>query len=404
MTYDAVFLDRDGTLVHDPGYLSDPAGVRLLPGAADAVRLLNRRGIPAIVVTNQSGIGRGLYGEADFARVQSQIERRLAAAGARLDAVYHCPHAPGDAGCDCRKPGTGLFRRAAAEHGLRLDRCLYAGDRVRDVTPGLALGGRAILVASEDGTYDGPVPTGVFRAPDLLSAVRAALEAEAEVTRPFQLVVFVSGSGTNLQALLDRFHAEPGPVGVRVSRVVASRPGIGAIERAQAADVPWAVLPAGATGERLATAMLAEVETADADVAVLAGFLRLVPAEVVRGLRGRILNIHPALLPAFGGSGMYGRRVHEAVLASGARVTGVTVHVVDEEYDHGAIVAQWPVPVLEDDDPERLAARVLKVEHRLLPEVVAALAAGDLSIDDGGRPRWARPFFTAERFGMDAPA
>lgn len=402
MRFDAAFLDRDGTLVHDPGYLSDPAGVRLLPGAADAVRLLNREGIPAIVVTNQSGIGRGLYDEAAFARVQAEVERRLEAAGARLDGVYHCPHAPGDPWCGCRKPGTGLFRRAAAERGLRLHRCLYLGDRVRDVVPGVALGGRAVLVASEDGRYDGPVPTGVLRAPDLLSAVRAALEAEAEVTRPFQLAVFVSGSGTNLQALLDRFHA--GPSGVRVSLVVASRPGIGAIERAQAAGVPWSVLPAGASGEELASAMLAEVETARADLAVLAGFLRLVPEQVVRGLRGRILNIHPALLPAFGGPGMYGRRVHEAVLSSGARVTGVTVHVVDEEYDHGAIVAQWPVPVLEGDDPERLAARVLKVEHRLLPDVVAALASGDLSIDGAGRPRWKRPFFTAERFSTEPVA
>jgi len=404
VSYDAAFLDRDGTIVHDPGFLSDPAGVRLLPGAADAVRLLNREGIPAIVVTNQSGIGRGLYDESAFARVQEEVERRLAEAGARLDGVYHCPHAPGDPGCDCRKPGTALFRRAAAERGLRLDRCLYAGDRVRDVEPGLSLGGRAVLVASEDGTYDGPVPTGVLRSPDLLSAVRAALEAEAEVTRPFQLVVFVSGSGTNLQALLDRFHADSSSSGVRVSRVVASRPGIGAIERAETAGVPWAVLPAGVSGEELAAAMLAEVDEAEADLAVLAGFLRLVPEPVIRRLRGRILNIHPALLPAFGGEGMYGRRVHEAVLASGSRVTGVTVHVVDEEYDHGAIVAQWPVPVFEDDDPERLAARVLKVEHRLLPEVVAALAAGDLSIDDAGRPRWTRPFFRAERFATDATA
>lgn len=404
MTWEAAFLDRDGTLVHDPGYLADPAGVRLLPGAAEAVRLLNRAGIPVIVVTNQSGIGRGLYDESAFARVQAEVERRLAGAGARIDGVYHCPHAPDDPGCDCRKPAPGLFRRAAAERGLRLDRCLYAGDRVRDVAPGLALGGLAVLVASEDGTYDGPVPPGVLRSPDLLSAVRSALETEAEVTRPVQLVVFVSGSGTNLQALLDRFHAGPGPSGVRVSRVVASRPGIGAIERAETAGVPWAVLPAGASGEELATAMLAEVEAAEADFAVLAGFLRLVPERVVRRMRGRILNIHPALLPAFGGGGMYGRRVHEAVLASGARVTGVTVHVVDEQYDHGAIVAQWPVPVLEADDPERLAARVLKVEHRLLPDVVAALAAGDLSIDDAGRPRWARPFFTAERFATDVTA
>jgi phosphoribosylglycinamide formyltransferase 1 len=403
VSFDAAFLDRDGTLVRDPGYLSDPGGVSLLPGAAEAVRLLNERGILAIVVTNQSGIGRGLYAEADFLRVQREVELQLAARGARLDGVYHCPHAPGDPRCECRKPGTELFRLAARERGLRLHRCLFLGDRARDVAPGLALGGIAALVASEGGGYDAPTPDGVLRAPDLLAAVRAALEAEAEVTRPFQLAVFVSGSGTNLQALLDRFHGQA-DAGVRVSRVVASRAGIGAIERALAFGVPWAILPAGASEADLADAMLAEVEAARADLAILAGFLRLVPAAVVRALPGRILNVHPALLPAFGGPGMYGRRVHEAVLGSGARVSGVTVHVVDEHYDHGAIVAQWPVPVLEGDDPERLAARVLKVEHRLLPDVVAALAAGDLSIDIEGRPRWARPLFTAERFRTDDPA
>lgn len=402
MSFDAAFLDRDGTLNHDPGYLSDPGGVALLPRAAEAVRLLNGLGIPAIVVTNQSGIGRGRYGEEEFVLVQRELERRLAAHGARLDGVYHCPHAPGDPMCDCRKPGTRLFRRAARERGLRLRRCLFLGDRIRDVAPALELGGTGVLVAREDGAYDAPIPTGVLRSPDLLSAVRTALEAEAEVSRPFQLVVFVSGSGTNLQALLDRFHGEDGG-GVRVSRVVAGRPGIGAIERAEACGVPWAILPAGATDDDLAESMLAEVEAGGADLVVLAGFLRLVPPAVVRALRGRLLNIHPALLPAFGGPGMYGRRVHEAVLAAGARVSGVTVHVVDEQYDHGAIVAQWPVPVLEGDDAASLAARVLRVEHRLLPDVVAALAAGDLAIRDG-RPLWTRPFFTTEAFRTDAPA
>jgi folate-dependent phosphoribosylglycinamide formyltransferase PurN len=105
---------------------------------------------------------------------------------------------------------------------------------------------------------------------------------------------------------------------------------------------------------------------------VLAGYLKKVPDEVVAAFRGRMLNIHPALLPAFGGPGMYGRRVHEAVLASGATVSGATVHLVDEHYDHGAIVAQESVPVRPGDTPESLAARVLEVEHRLLPAAVRA--------------------------------
>jgi folate-dependent phosphoribosylglycinamide formyltransferase PurN len=112
----------------------------------------------------------------------------------------------------------------------------------------------------------------------------------------------------------------------------------------------------------------------DADLVVLAGYVKLVPREVVARFRGRMINIHPALLPAFGGPGMYGRRVHEAVLASGAAVSGATVHYVDEQYDRGPIIAQQPVPVQPGDTPDTLAARVLAVEHELLPNVVLALA------------------------------
>ena len=111
------------------------------------------------------------------------------------------------------------------------------------------------------------------------------------------------------------------------------------------------------------------------DLVVLAGYLKLVPAPVIARFRDRILNIHPALLPSFGGKGMYGLRVHEAVLASGARESGATVHLVDEAYDRGAVLGQARVPVLPDDTPDRLAARVLEVEHRLLPAAVLAAAA-----------------------------
>jgi folate-dependent phosphoribosylglycinamide formyltransferase PurN len=110
------------------------------------------------------------------------------------------------------------------------------------------------------------------------------------------------------------------------------------------------------------------------DLVVLAGYLKLVPADTVSAFDGRMVNIHPALLPAFGGPGMYGIRVHRAVLASGATVSGATVHLVNAEYDRGPIVAQWPVPVQPGDTPEALAARVLQVEHRLLPAVVLAAA------------------------------
>ncbi|MBV9773562.1 MAG: HAD family hydrolase, partial [Gemmatimonadetes bacterium] len=128
----AVFLDRDGTVIHDAEYLSDPAGVRLMPGAGEAVARLNRAGIPVVLVTNQSGIGRGYFTEADFRAVQARLAEVLAAAGARLDAVYYCPHGPDD-GCDCRKPALGLWLRAAREMGLDLERSWYVGDRARDL-------------------------------------------------------------------------------------------------------------------------------------------------------------------------------------------------------------------------------------------------------------------------------
>jgi folate-dependent phosphoribosylglycinamide formyltransferase PurN len=131
-------------------------------------------------------------------------------------------------------------------------------------------------------------------------------------------------------------------------------------------------------------AMLALLEAHDVDLVVLAGYLKLVPREVVARFRGRMLNVHPALLPAFGGEGMYGQRVHQAVLDSGARVSGATVHFVDDKYDRGPIVAQWPVPVYATDFAETLAHRVLRVEHLLLPRVVQAVAAGRVTLAADG--------------------
>jgi folate-dependent phosphoribosylglycinamide formyltransferase PurN len=135
----------------------------------------------------------------------------------------------------------------------------------------------------------------------------------------------------------------------------------------------------------------------------LAGYLRLVPPPVIQAFRGRILNIHPALLPAFGGTGMYGLRVHEAVLAAGCLVSGATVHHVDERYDQGRIIAQWPVPVLPDDTGETLAARVLRLEHRLYPAVIDAFvrAQGRLTDDRPAVAELAEPSF---EFGGAPPA
>lgn len=216
---------------------------------------------------------------------------------------------------------------------------------------------------------------------------------------PARVVVLVSGSGTNLQSLLDRYNLGDDD-DARVVRVIGSSPGIGALDRARAARVEAAVLEGhDEDGGRLQE----HLEAADADLVVLAGYLRLVPAPVVRAWRGRMVNVHPALLPSFGGQGMYGRRVHEAVIEAGARVSGPTVHFVDEEYDRGPIIAQWPVPVLEDDGPDELAARVLRHEHRLLPRVVSGLARGEIRLDDEGRARWERPLFPGDRFEVAGP-
>ena len=151
---------------------------------------------------------------------------------------------------------------------------------------------------------------------------------------------------------------------------------------ARSREIPAVVLPDPAD----AAAWLELLQEHRIDLLVLAGYLRLVPAPVVAAYRGRIINTHPSLLPAFGGEGMYGERVHQAVLESGARETGVTIHLVDEVYDRGAVLAQSRVPVLRDDTAKRLAARVLELEHRLLTAaVLAAAAAGrPVALEESG--------------------
>lgn len=186
---------------------------------------------------------------------------------------------------------------------------------------------------------------------------------------PVVAAVFASGSGTNFQALLD---AEGRGAPWRIRLLVTDRAEAGAVERAEDRGVAVRVVPVSGRGrEEIEADTLAALDEHSAEVVFLAGYLRLVPAAVVARYPRRILNVHPALLPSFGGKGMYGRHVHEAVLAAGARLTGPTVHFVDERYDEGSLVAQWPVPVHAGDTPERLAARVLEVEHRLYPLAAA---------------------------------
>ncbi|AHG90528.1 histidinol-phosphate phosphatase family protein [Gemmatirosa kalamazoonensis] len=147
----AVFFDRDGTLIDDVHYIADPTKVVLRPGAAGAVRRINQAGWLAIVVTNQSGIARGMLTEDDYRRVEARVGELLGTGGARLDASYFCPHLPEVTGpCACRKPGTALYERAAAEHGIDLARSAYVGDKLRDVEPARRLGGLGVLVPSRD--------------------------------------------------------------------------------------------------------------------------------------------------------------------------------------------------------------------------------------------------------------
>ena len=186
--------------------------------------------------------------------------------------------------------------------------------------------------------------------------------------------VLASGGGTNLQAILEYFDGLGEPRAGEVVLVASDRHAAGALDRARARGIPAVELRTPKRPDGVA--VLDALREHRIDCVALAGYLSLVPADAVRAYAGRMLNVHPALLPAFGGRGMHGLRVHEAVLAAGAAVTGATVHLVDEVFDHGPVVAQWPVPVRAGDTAESLQARVLRVEHALYPRVIRALAAG----------------------------
>lgn len=155
MSRRAVFLDRDGTMIEDLDYLADPSRVRLLPGAGEAIRKLTAAGIPVIVVTNQSGIGRGYYTEADFQAVQSRVEDLVRGGGGSILATYHCPHSPEvEPACRCRKPAPGLFEKAAKDHDLDLALSSFVGDRLRDLEPGLVAGGSGFLIRGGEPTAE----------------------------------------------------------------------------------------------------------------------------------------------------------------------------------------------------------------------------------------------------------
>ena len=195
------------------------------------------------------------------------------------------------------------------------------------------------------------------------------------------LAVFASGGGTNFQAILDAIDQDS--LSAEPACCVSDSPEAGALARAERADVPTAVVePADyADPASFGRALLDVLEGHDVNFVALAGYMMKVPPNVVSAYRGRMTNLHPALLPAFGGQGMYGMRVHEAVIEYGVHWSGATVHLVDEEYDHGPIVLQEPVPVYGDDTPQTLADRIKDVEHRLYPAALRLFAEDRVRVD-----------------------
>lgn len=188
--------------------------------------------------------------------------------------------------------------------------------------------------------------------------------------------VLASHGGSNMQAIVDRIEADR--LDARIVLVISNNSGSGAIERAKRHGLPWAHMSGRTHPEpgELDAAIRDALLAAGADVVVLAGYMKKIGPLTLDGFRGRILNIHPALLPRHGGQGLYGIRPHESVLAAGDAESGATVHVIDAEYDEGPILAQRRVPVLPDDTPQTLQQRVLAEEHVIYADVLTEIVAG----------------------------
>ena len=202
--------------------------------------------------------------------------------------------------------------------------------------------------------------------------------------RPLRIAVLLSGNGTSLENLFE--HIDRGEVPGEIAVVIASKKKAFGLERARQRGVPAIAVPREQyeSGSDFNDALHAALDEYEVDLVALLGFLSLF--ELRGRYEGRTVNVHPALIPAFSGKGYYGERVHEAVLAAGVKVTGATVHFVDEEYDKGPILAQEAIPVNEDDDAESLAARVQELERPLVPMAIRWIAEGRVSIE-GARTR-----------------
>lgn len=197
-----------------------------------------------------------------------------------------------------------------------------------------------------------------------------------------KVAVMASGTGSNFKAIIDSIKS--GQLRIKIQLLLTNNPEAGALEIAKEANIPGVVVSREEFESREAflKTMLSVLSQHDANFIVLAGYMKKIPPEIISKYSNRIVNIHPALLPSFGGKGMFGHHVHEAVLRYGCKVTGVTVHMVDEAYDRGPIVAQRTVPVEDGDTPASLAARVLETEHRLYPEVLQLFAEDRVHIDE----------------------
>jgi phosphoribosylglycinamide formyltransferase-1 len=203
--------------------------------------------------------------------------------------------------------------------------------------------------------------------------------SDSRTESPFPIAVLISGGGTTLQNLIDRIAA--GTLPVRIVQVISSRRNVAGVARAMKADLPVEIVErkSHASIEAFSERIFDVCRAAGAKLVCFGGYLQLL--KIPPDYRGRVLNIHPALLPAFGGKGMYGHHVHEAVLKHGEKVSGCTVHLVDDQYDHGPIVAQRTVDVKAGDTPETLAARVFEQECELYPEVIRAFVEGRVDVD-----------------------
>ena len=199
-----------------------------------------------------------------------------------------------------------------------------------------------------------------------------------------KLTVLVSGGGTNLQAIIDRI-ADGSIHGAEIVRVISNNPGVYALERAEKAGIPSQVLSPKdfASREEFTDALLAALQASGADLVVLAGCLVAIPPQVVKAYPNRIINIHPALIPSFCGKGFYGLHVHEKVLERGVKVTGATVHFVDEDLDHGKILLQKAVEIPDGITPKELQQKVMKeAEWIILPKAIDMIADGQIPIGE----------------------